>query len=295
MREYMREGRDIIKMRWFCIRKRRQGWSGNEIAAHLQVPRRTIYYWIDKYGDCNKEEMVNRPNKVVMEVDDRTRKFVLKLREKHDWGPCRIEQYIRRFKPEGVRPISHNSIYRILVEEGMNQPLDFVRKTWGKRRFERMHSNSLWQADFKLTDNDLWMLTFLDDHSRFVPGIRIETDATAELALKLFTKCGRKYGFPEQVLTDQGAQFYCADKAGKEHGESTFTLMLKELGVQHIVASKRRPTTIGKVERFHRTYEEESWRFRTLGAFLRYYNYERPHQALDYQLPAEVYFRDFPK
>jgi hypothetical protein len=43
MREYMREGRDIVKMRWWCMRKREQGWSGNEIAAHLQVPRRTIY------------------------------------------------------------------------------------------------------------------------------------------------------------------------------------------------------------------------------------------------------------
>jgi len=93
-------------------------------------------------------------------------------------------------------------------------------------------------------------------------------------------------------LTDQEPQFYCADKEGKEHGESVLTRTLKELGIQHIVASKRRPTTIGKVERFHRTYEEESWRFRTLGTFLRYYNYERLHRALDYQFPAEVYFRD---
>jgi transposase InsO family protein len=162
----------------------------------------------------------------------------------------------------------------------------------GKRRFERMHSNSLWQADFKLTEDDRWMLTFLDDHSRFIPWARIEYDATTEFALRLFRKCGKKYGFPEQVLTDQGIQFYCAEKEGKEHGESTFTQTLKELGVQHIVASKRRPTTIGKVERFHRTYEEESWRYKTLGAFLQYYNYGRPHQALDYQFPAEVYFRD---
>ena len=127
------------------------------------------------------------------------------------------------------------------------------------------------------------------------PGARVECDATTDFALKLFKRCGKRYGFPEQVLTDQGTQFYCADKEGKERGESTFTQMLRELGVQHIVASKRRPTTIGKVERFHRTYEEEHKRYKTLGAFHRYYNYERLHQALDYQLPAEVYFRDLPK
>ncbi|MGC8817437.1 MAG: hypothetical protein ACP5PX_06525 [Candidatus Hadarchaeum sp.] len=79
----------------------------------------------------------------MMVIDDRTRKFVLELREKHDWGPCRIERYIREFGPRGVPPLSHNLVYRILVEEGVNQPIDFIGKTWGKRRFERMHSNSL--------------------------------------------------------------------------------------------------------------------------------------------------------
>jgi transposase InsO family protein len=167
--------------------------------------------------------MVNRPSKVEMEVDDRTRKFVLRLREKYNWGPCRIEKYIRMTRPEGIQPIGHCLIYTVFVEEGVNQPIDFIRKTWGKRRFQRMHSNSLWQADFKLTDDDEWLLTYLDDHSRFVPGARIEHDATTDFVLKLFKKCGKKYGFPEQVLTDQGTQFYCADKEGKKQGESEFT------------------------------------------------------------------------
>ena len=182
MREHMREGRDIVKMRWWRMIKHEQGWSGNKIAAHLQVPRRTIYYWISKYDGCTKDEMANRASKGTMVIDERTRKFVIKLRMKYDLGPCRIERYIRRHRPEGVQPISHNLVYRILVEEGMNQPLDFVRKTWGKRRFERMHSNSLWQADFKLTEDDEWLLTYLDDHSRFVPGARIEHDATTVCA-----------------------------------------------------------------------------------------------------------------
>ena len=77
----------------------------------------------------------------------------------------------------------------------MNQPIDFIRKTWGKRRFERMHSNSLWQADFKLTEDDQWLLTFMDDHSRFIPGGKIEYDATTEFALKLFRKPTERAGY----------------------------------------------------------------------------------------------------
>jgi transposase InsO family protein len=295
MREYLSERRDLIRIRHWALLKHAQGWSGDKIAAHLRVPRSTVYYWLGKYHGRNKEELVDKPRRVEMEIDDRTRKFVLRLREKYDWGPCRIERYIRISKPGGVRPISHNLVYRVLVEEGVNRPLDFVRKTWGKRRFQRLRSNDLWQADFKLTDDDRWLLTYLDDHSRFVPGAGIEHDATTEFALKLFKRCVRKHGLPKQVLTDQGTQFYCVDKEDKKRGESEFTQTLKELGVHHIVASKRRPTTIGKVERFHRTYEEEAWRYKTLGAFLRYYNYQRIHQALDYQTPAEVYFRDLPR
>ena len=101
MKKYMREGRDIVKMRWRCMIKHEQGWSGNRIAAH-QVPRRAAYRWISKYDGCTKNEMANRASKGTMVIDERTRKFVLKLREKHDWGPCRIEKYIRKVRPEWV-------------------------------------------------------------------------------------------------------------------------------------------------------------------------------------------------
>ena len=111
--------------------------------------------------------------------------------------------------------------------------------------------------------------------------------------MKLFTKCGERYGFPEQVLTNQGIQFYCADK---EHGKSTFTQTLRELSVQHIVAGKRRPTTIGKVEAFHKAFEYEGVKFgHNLRKFVRHWNYVWPHQGIGYSFPAEVYFRDFSK
>ncbi|MFN4133705.1 MAG: helix-turn-helix domain-containing protein [Candidatus Hadarchaeales archaeon] len=61
MREYLREGRDVAKMRWWCVKKHGRGWSGDKISAHLGVPRSTAYYWINKYIGCDKEEMGDRP------------------------------------------------------------------------------------------------------------------------------------------------------------------------------------------------------------------------------------------
>jgi len=52
--------RDLTKMRWFALRKYRLGLSGNEIAKELLLSRRTVYDWIAKYSNCNKEELHNK-------------------------------------------------------------------------------------------------------------------------------------------------------------------------------------------------------------------------------------------
>jgi transposase InsO family protein len=124
----------------------------------------------------------------------------------------------------------------------MNNPIPKPRRVWRKRRFEREHSNSLWQADFKLTEQDEWMISYLDDHSRFVPGSSIHHNPTAKHAIKLLEESVNKYGKPDQVLTDRGTQFYPA-----RGGVSEFTEFCTGNGIEHIVASVRRPSTIGKV------------------------------------------------
>lgn len=289
--------RDLIKMRWFALRKYKLGLSGNDIARELLMPRRTIYGWIAKYSNCNKEELRNEITREKMAVDPKTRAYIIKLRERYDWGPVRIEGYIRTNKPDGIAPLGHNKIYAILVEEKLNMPLDFTRKTWGTKRFERDHSNTLWQTDFKLLDNDNWLASYLDDHSRFIViSKEFSESPTTEIALEILKKAGKKYGFPEQILTDQGSQYYCADKENKKQGISEYTSTLNELGIQHIVASKRRPTTIGKIESFHRAVQYECYLFDfNVKKFVNYWNYKRPHQSLKYKFPADVYFADFKK
>jgi len=116
---------------------------------------------------------------------------------------------------EGFTPISHNTIYQILVDAGLNNPLDKPRKTWGKRRFVRSEPNDLWQADYKLTDDDRWMLTYLEDYSRFIPGSEVSDDATSWNAIYLLQECINRYGAPKQVLTDQGVQFHTTQEGGK--------------------------------------------------------------------------------
>ena len=48
----------------------------------------------------------------------------------------------------------------------------------------------------------------------------------------------------------------------------------------------------GKIEAFHKAYELESHLFREHWSFIRYYNYTRPHEAINYLTPAEIYLKD---
>jgi len=139
-----------------------------------------------------------------------------------------------------------------------------------------------------MTQNDEWMISYLDDHSRFIPGSRIHHNPTAEHAIHLLEASIAKYGKPTQILTDRGTQFYPARGAGP----STFTEFCSGNNIQHIKASVRRPPTIGKIEAFHKAYDCEAWMFNSHQEFIRYWNYERPHQGINYLYPAEVYFRD---
>lgn len=257
-------------------------WPVAKIVSHFSISRETFYYHWNNYSKYGWDGLIIKskaPHAVHKTADDIV-KEIIALRKKFLWGPNKIENY---FRSKGIH-VSHGAIYNVLVDNNLNNPLDYTRKTWGKTRFQRMHPNTLWQADFKLLDDDTWMLTFLDDCSRFVTICKENIDATTENAILLLGKGIKNHGMPLQVLTDQGVQFFYAKDSPGE-----FTQFCIENNIQHIVASKRRPTTIGKVERWHRTYKEERYRFPTLRRYLHYYNFVRIHQSLNYLTPAEVF------
>ncbi len=245
----------VLRRRGWIVRRRLDGWKVSDIASALRISEKTVDRWWAVYrkqrweGLLVKSRKPHRYYKTPRETVD----LVLELRRNKHWGPDKIEGYLRNYNVQGVKPVSHRTIHRILVQAGLNNPTASPRRVWGKRRFERVYSNSLWQTDYKLTVNDEWMISILDDHSRFVPGSRIHHNPTAENAIRLLEESVKRYGKPDQVLTDRGTQFYPARR-----GQSKFTEYCTGNGIQHIVTSIRRPSTIGKIEAFHKAYTCEA-------------------------------------
>ena len=274
--------RDWEKLRKWIVRRKLEGRLVTDICSEAQIDRKIFYRWWNRYQGQGWAGLEEKPKGRPPGIgpDDFIREKVIKLRKRYEWGPNKIAGTLRLKGHD----IDHNMAYRIICEAGLNHPISGPRKTWGTKRFQREHNNSLWQADFKLCDNDYWMISYQDDHSRFITGSIKIWNPTAENAIMLLDRAVKKYGVPEQVLTDQGIQFTPA------RGEiSAFDRHCTELGIEHIKASVRRPTTCGKIEAFHKAYQTESHLFKEHWSFVRYYNYTRPHEAIGYLTPAQIY------
>jgi len=72
--------------------------------------------------------------------------------------------------------------------------------------------------------------------------------------------------------------------------DSEFTQWCSANDIQHIVASVRRPTTIGKVEAYHKAYAMEAHKFSSYNKWVNYWNNKRPHQGISYYYPSDLYF-----
>lgn len=275
----------------FMLLRLKEGRSDMEIRQAIDVPRRTYFLWKSRINSGEYAQLVNRQKpgpKPMFELDNRAKKLIMDCRRKYGWGPTKIEGHLDVHHNIHV---PHNRIYQLIKQKNLNNAITQQRRTWGKRRWERQHSMSLWQVDYKDVNSDTEepMLTFYDDHSRFVTASRRFEEATMENAIKLAGHAFRKWGIPEQLLADNGSQF----KNNQSDQLTEFELFCLGKGVKEVIHStKNRPTTLGKIENFHGQYDKESWRFKTHAAYMVHWNYYRPNGGIGYLYPCERFFKD---
>ena len=191
------------------------------------------------------------PHQMTAEIEAR----IITLRVEHpEWGPQTLRHELSE---EGATPLpAYSSIYRCLLRHGLITPEPRKRKRSDFRRWERSRSMELWQMDVmggvKLTDGtDLKVITGIDDHSRFCVSAKLVPRATARPVCEALAEALRRYGVPDQILTDNGKVF--TGRFGPGKGEVLFDRICRENGIRHLLTAPRSPTTTGKVERFHKT------------------------------------------
>lgn len=227
--------------------------------------------------------------------------FVLAGEREHHLHPGSLEQKLDEIY--GIH-IPHNRLYRILKKMGRVVPTPSKQRKRSWVRFERRHSNSLWQMDFTQLSYREWLLVLIDDASRLITGYVKVRNPTAEVAWETFLKAGEKYGFPKQLLTDHGCQFTInSEKAVGYLDENLYQLRKKRgIKVQHIMSRIKHPQTGGKVERVFGTIKPKlkaRWpdgekEFDSLDEIIVWYNTDKPHMSLNYEraeTPIQAFIR----
>ena len=166
---------------------------------------------------------------------------------------------------------------------GLNNKLLSKPRTRRKyTRFERKNPNKLWQFDLKVVGNR-WMVSILDDHSRYILSSQIFEHATTHNILLLLKNTIINYGKPVQILTDHGRQFY------NKYCKSDFDIFFVQDKIEHVMWAIGIPTTLGKMKRWHHTFDVERSPFSRHEQFIKYYNNKRVHISLDFMIPRQVY------
>jgi putative transposase len=151
--------------------------------------------------------------------------------------------------------------------------------------------NQVWAADITyipMTRGFLYLVAITDWYSRYVLAWTLSNTMDTGFCIEALEEALKK-GKPDVFNTDQGGQFT----------SEAFTKILEGHGISISMDGKGSYSDNLFVERLWRTVKYEEVYLRayqdareartSLSSYFRFYNTKRPHQALGYLTPAEVY------
>jgi len=218
---------------------------------------------------------------------------VLHLRRTYHLGPARIMWYLARY--HGIT-ISDATIYRILRRHGLQRlPNRVGRRAVHTHRYEKQVPGHHVQVDVKFLTLQRpggqrvrrYQYTAIDDATR-IRALRVYQRHTQRNAIAFLDHVVATFPFRiHTVRTDRGHEF-----------QALFHWHLADQGIRHVHIKPRTPQLNGKVERSHRTDQQEFYQLLTykgdvdleqrLAEWERFYNYDRPHSAFAGKTPYEA-------
>src|SRR6202521_4125168 len=118
-----------------------------------------------------------------------TRRTILMLKEANpSWGCQRISDLLARGP---ALPASAGAVARVLHEAGYALEEVATRPHPDKvRHFERAKPNQLWQTDLftfilKRQNRRVYLVDFMDDHSRYIVGYGVHASSSAPLVIEV--------------------------------------------------------------------------------------------------------------
>ncbi len=279
-------------------------YSIADLARQFDISRPTAYKYIKRYqtdGIKGLEELPrahsHHPAKIPKEIENK----IISHRKKHPrWGGEKIWKLLfKDFQFNSVPSIS--TVNRVLKRNNL-----IITKKRRRRVkpvypiFDPQSCNEVWSADFKgkfRLGNKRYChpLTIADSYSRYVFSAKGLYGEKFKPTKEEFKKVFRKYGMPRQIHTDNGSPFGAVQAVKRL---TRLAVWFLELGIDPVYSDPASPQQNGRHERMHKDLKGEVTRppgynlrvqQRKLNSFVKEYNYERPHAALDLETPGSIH------
>lgn len=211
----------------------------------------------------------------------------------------------RLLEADGVR-MSERKISRILQELG-------VRAKYGRKRCKNVYTSKatetyihenlfaqlcederkkmkIWSMDFteeKINGKKVYTCGIISVNRKVLVGHSQGKVCNTDLAIEALNGAIDKYGKPDMIMTDRGAQFT----------SKRFHDILQELLIAHSMSRPRKPVDNRFIETFWKSMKvelgktdlltEQTYRM-VIDYYVYYYNNLRPHSTLGYRVPLAV-------
>ena len=277
----------------YAIRQLENGKSTKVVAKELGVSQRHIQRLYAEYKKTGIIHSQGTPGRPIRPISAEEIKTVLDV---HNQDPAGVRRTVKNLGSY----ISQRRVYSIMKASKLviPSPAKARKRKWV--RYERIYSNAMWHTDWHEVKDSrmkgLNLITYLDDASRCVTGAALFKDATSHNAVLALRGAIKQFGTPATILSDDGSCFVGRGGRKKSSGTWTPTLFESELlslNIGLINSRPYHPQTNGKLERFHRSLEDEIWHYSNLDDYVEFYNERRIHFSLDidiYETPLMAFY-----
>jgi len=292
----------IIRQRYLMIQDYKEHMKIAAIARKYRTLRTTVYRWLKRYSQAGNTALLNKscrpksPHPKALKL--KTVKAIIRMRKSTHYGPKRLKFYLSK---KDIF-VSEHAIYKTLVRCKLTQRYRH-KKRRNLRSYKVPYPGHTVQMDTKYLDtrpgfpHRLYQYTATDCFTR-LRVIRIYDELSAQNTVKFLEEVIAKLPFRVRtVRTDNGVEF----TYGPFKVDHPLTRACARLNIRHWLNKPAHPESNGRVERSHRTDDEEFynlnpvknphvWKYR-ISNWEKFYNFYRPHQALDNVSPYQYWLK----
>ena len=283
------------------------GEGMSDVCRAFGISRKTGYKIWGRYRQEGLEALTDRsrrPVRYANQLPEQIERLIVQSKkDKPHWGARKIRELLVRRLAGDVRIPARSTVHAVLDRYGLVSQARKRRranKAEGTALSQATAPNDLWCADFKgefkLGNRQYcYPLTVTDQASRMILACEALESTKEAPVIETFVRLFRERGLPAAIRSDNGLPFASPNGLYNLSRLSVFWLRLG-IAIERIRPGN--PQENGRHERMHRTLKQETARPPSMNSlqqqarfddFVREFNGERPHEALDMKTPAELY------